>query len=113
MSGGKVLRNRGSSQPIDLTDPDTPISLLEFQWQSFRDEVIPLGAPEVQLQEMQRAFYAGAQGVLNTVNEAFAEGLPADEVGKVLPAIGVEVHRYAAAVVAKAEATRNRGNKPH
>jgi hypothetical protein len=102
----KTLRSPGSSQPIDLNDPETPISLLEWQWRDFRDEVIPLAASEQQLREMQRAFYAGAQGVLNTVNAAFEEGLPPEECGKVLPAIGVEINRYGARITAEAEAKR-------
>jgi hypothetical protein len=105
--GDGKLRSPGSSAPIDLTDPNTPISLLDHQWRSFKDEVIPLSAPEVQLQEMKRAFYAGAQAVLHTVDDAFAEGLPPEEVGKVLPAIGVEVNRYAESIAATA------GGKAH
>jgi len=101
--GDGRLRSPGSSQAIDLTDPNTPISLLDHQWRSFEAEVIPLAAPEVQREEMRRAFYAGAQGVLNTVNDAFAEGLPAEEVGKVLPAIGVEIDRFAQTVLARRE----------
>lgn len=99
----KRLRSPGSSQPIDLTDPNTPITLLDHQWRSFQDEVIPLAAPELQREEMRRAFYAGAQAVLNTVDDAFAEGLPEEEVGKVLPAIGVEVNRYAQVLAARKE----------
>ncbi len=103
----KRLRSPGSSQPIDLTDPNTPITLLDHQWRSFQDEVIPLAAPELQREEMRRAFYAGAQAVLHTVNDAFAEGLPAEEVGKVLPAIGVEIDRFAAVVAARREGQRH------
>ena len=103
----KRLRSPGSSQPIDLTDPNTPITLLDHQWRSFQDEVIPLAAPELQREEMRRAFYAGAQAVLHTVNDAFAEGLPAEEVGKVLPAIGVELDRFAAVVAARREGQRH------
>lgn len=103
----KRLRSPGSSQPIDLTDPNTPISLLDHQWRGFRDECIPLAASELQREEMQRAFYAGAQAVLNSVNDAFAEGLAADEVGKVLPAIGVEIDRYSQALLARAQGNRH------
>lgn len=101
------LRSPGSSQPIDLTDPNTPISLLDHQWRQFQDEVIPLAAPELQREEMRRAFYAGAQAVLNTVNDAFSEGLPPEEVGKVLPAIGVEIDRYACGLAARKEGKRH------
>ncbi len=33
---------------------------LEKQWQSFREQVIPANANEVQLAAMRQAFYAGA-----------------------------------------------------
>lgn len=101
--GDGKLRSPGSSQAIDLTDPNTHISLLDHQWRSFEEEVLPFSIGEIQRNEMKRAFYAGAQGVLNTVNDAFAEGLPPDEVGKVLPAIGVEVDRFAMAIAARSE----------
>lgn len=101
--GDGKLRSPGSSQPIDLTDPQTPLSLLDHQWRAFKDHVIPLAIPEVQVQEMKRAFYAGAQGVLHAIDDAFAEGLPPEEVGKVLPAIGVEIDRFAAQLDARAE----------
>lgn len=103
MNPVKRLRSPGSSQPIDLTDPNTPISLLEHQWRSFENAVIPLAAPDVQRQVMRKAFYAGAQAVLHTVDDAFAADLPAEEVGKVLPAIGVEIERYTAGVAARKE----------
>lgn len=105
--GDGKLRSPGSNQPIDLSDPGTPISLLAYYWRSFKDEVIPLSAPEVQLQEMQRAFFAGAQGVLYALDDAFREGLPPEEVGKVLPAIGVEIQRFAASVTATAQGKTN------
>lgn len=94
------LRNKGSSQPIDLNDPMTPITLLHDLWRSFENEVIPLAASDVQRQEMKRAFYAGAQAVLFNIEDAFAEGLPPEEAGKVLPAIGVEIQRFVDKVAA-------------
>lgn len=96
MKDTKRLRSPGSSQPINLEDPGTPISLLDHQWKGFQEECVPLAAPEIQVREMKRAFFAGAQAVLNTINDAIAEELPNEEVGKVLPAIGVEIDRYAA-----------------
>lgn len=94
------LKSPGSSQPIDLDDPGTPISLLDFEWRDFRDECIPIGEVAQNVEQLQRAFFAGGQGVLNAINRALREGLPAEEVGKVLPAIGVEIDRYAAAYTA-------------
>lgn len=41
--------------------------LIEQQWLSYRNEVIPKNASLIQLQECRRAFYAGAQALLHTV----------------------------------------------
>ena len=40
---------------------------IEEKWHSYRRDVIPDGAPEVQLTECRRAFYAGAAGLMNLV----------------------------------------------
>lgn len=94
MNRDRKLTSPGSSQAIDLTDPGTPISLLDHQWRSFQEEMVPLACSEIQVANMKLAFYAGAKGVLNTIDLAFAEELPPEEVGKVLPAIGVEIDRW-------------------
>lgn len=107
----KRLRSPGSSQPIDLTDPGTHISLLEHQWEGFCDQVMPMAASQVQRDEAKRAFFAGAQGVLNALQDALDDGLPPEEAGKVLPAIGVEVERFAAAVSAQGQAARMKGKE--
>jgi hypothetical protein len=99
----KRLKSPGSSQPIDLGDPGTPITLLNFEWRAFKDEVIPIGEAAVNVEQLQRAFYAGAQGVLHTIDRAFQEGLPPEEVGKVLPAIGVEIDRYTFGLTTRSE----------
>lgn len=41
------------------------MNTIQQEWESFRDEVIPDDAPNIQIIEMRRAFYAGAQAVLN------------------------------------------------
>lgn len=46
--------------------------LIAEQWDSFARAVLPRDCPSVQRQEMRRAFYAGAQGVLHGVIAAFA-----------------------------------------
>jgi hypothetical protein len=37
--------------------------LVKAEWETFRRDVIPAGAPPVQIQEMRRAFYAGAHAI--------------------------------------------------
>lgn len=46
--------------------------LVAEQWDQFARSVLTEGTPPVQRQEMRRAFYAGAQGVLFKVIAAFA-----------------------------------------
>lgn len=54
--------------------------LMAEQWDSFARAVLPKDAPAVQRQEMRRAFYAGAQGILFGVIAILApEGEPTDE----------------------------------
>lgn len=102
----KRLKSPGSSQAIDLTDPGTPITLLEFEWRAFKDECIPIAEAPVNVEQLQRAYYAGAQGVLNTLDRALEEGLEPEEVGKVLPAIGVEIDRYTFGLVTRPKGKR-------
>jgi hypothetical protein len=40
------------------------------EWQSFRSAIIPSGASAVQVEEMRRAFYAGARAMLTLTLEA-------------------------------------------
>jgi len=42
------------------------------QWDTFARAVLPKDCPPIQRQEMRRAFYAGAQGILYGVIAAFA-----------------------------------------
>ena len=88
------LTNPGSRQPIDLDDPGQQITLLHDEWQSYKAERLPLALNEAQVEVLQQAFYAGARGLLNAVDRAFAEGLPGEECGKVLPAVAVEIDRF-------------------
>lgn len=105
MSG--KLCNPGSSQPIDLDRHDQQISLLEEQWLSFKDHVIPLSADAIQLQEMKRAFFAGAQGVQYVLNDAIARKLPDEEVAKVFPAIELECMQFGNRELRKASGPAN------
>ena len=79
---------------IDINDPGQQITLLHDQWKDYREENIPLALTDEQVSIMQQAFYAGARGVLNALEDCMAENLPDEEVGKVLPAIGIEIQRY-------------------
>ncbi len=45
---------------------------IKAQWDSFAAQVLPTGCSEIQRAEMQKAFYAGASGILAIFNEIAA-----------------------------------------
>jgi hypothetical protein len=45
--------------------------LIQDAWLSYRDAVLPAGAPSVQITECRRAFYAGAQAFFSATMTAF------------------------------------------
>lgn len=56
---------------------------LEAQWQEYRREVIPTRAPEVQIRESKRAFFAGAWAFYSTLmnNVSHAPQETPDDLG--------------------------------
>jgi hypothetical protein len=70
--------------------------LMAEQWDSFARAVLPKDAPSVQRQEMRRAFYAGAQGILHGVIAAFAlESEPTDADLEILANLEIELSEFA------------------
>ena len=47
---------------------------IEDRWKNYRLRVIPLDAPELQAVECRRAFYAGAQAVVDLALRSSAQG---------------------------------------
>ncbi len=43
-------------------------------WGSYKREVLPRNAPDVQVVECRRAFYAGCQGLLGTIMRELTDG---------------------------------------
>jgi len=53
---------------------------VKMEWEDYRKSVIPADAPEVQLVECRRAFYAGVVSLMRTVMTAIGpEAEPTDE----------------------------------
>jgi hypothetical protein len=48
--------------------------IIAKEWERYRDNVIPKGAPRVQVVETERAFHAGAWSLLGKVIEMLAGG---------------------------------------
>ena len=49
--------------------------LIAKEWASYREAVMSPDAPEIQVQENRRAFYAGAQGFLGLMMRTLDPGL--------------------------------------
>lgn len=60
--------NRKGTDVVDFAANPAPATSLAVAWASFRDRVIPKDAGPVQLQEMRRAFYAGAWALHTSMN---------------------------------------------
>lgn len=41
------------------------MNTIQSNWESFRNKVVPINAPKVQIDEMEKAFFAGAFALLN------------------------------------------------
>lgn len=75
--------------------------LMAEQWDSFARAVLPADAPAVQRQEMRRAFYAGAQGIMFGVIAALApDSEPTTEDLKVMENLQTELNDFAESVKA-------------
>lgn len=67
--------------------------LIEKGWRSYRDQVVPNGAPPVQLQETRRAFFAGAKALLSVLTNDVTP-LSDDAGVQVLEAIDKEFNEF-------------------
>jgi hypothetical protein len=75
--------------------------LMAEQWDGFSRKVMPADAPQVQRQEMRRAFYAGAQAILHGVIAAFApESEPTVEDLQIMADLDNELSAFAELVKA-------------
>jgi hypothetical protein len=70
-------------------------NLIEAGWLGMREMAIPPDAPEIQLEEMRMAFFAGAQhlfGSIMTMLDPTDEPTPADEIR--MEQIADELNRF-------------------
>lgn len=62
----------------------TPKPVIDYDdlggaWLAYHLHVLPSGAPEIQVKETRRAFYAGAEAMFNLVDKASAGDATEDE----------------------------------
>jgi hypothetical protein len=85
-----------------MTKTTTPKRLLMAeQWDQFARAVLPRDASPIQKQEMRRAFYAGAQGILFRVIASFApESEPTEDDLRIMSDLERELSDFAESVKA-------------
>jgi hypothetical protein len=79
--------------------PEPKRKLVAEQWDKFARAALPINTSAVQRQEMRRAFYAGAEGVLLKVIAAFApESEPTAADLQMMTDVHEELQEFNAAV---------------
>lgn len=69
------------------------MNTIQEEWQAFQRHVMPVSAPVIQRQEMEKAFYAGAMSVLNVLTGPVPE-MSENAAVAVLQALIEEAHAY-------------------
>lgn len=68
-------------------------------WESYRREVLPADAPDIQVQECRRAFYAGAKAVVAIVTEIGDDSVTEDQGLDILTGLHEECRTFVADVM--------------
>jgi hypothetical protein len=93
------MKTRKGTDVVDLAQPHA--TSLAAAWESFRARVIPKDAGPVQLQEMRRAFYAGAWALHTSMNAiALNPEVPEDTATQLLESLVVEMEQFQADITA-------------
>lgn len=67
-------------------------------WESYRDGVLPKDAPQVQVDECRKAFYAGAFSHHCITTSIGDPGISEERGLEILTAIDAEIREYAASI---------------
>jgi hypothetical protein len=63
-------------------------------WLAYLDDVVPKGAPQVQLQETKRAFYAGVKAALGILTEIGDDTISEDQGVAIIEAMHEECRAF-------------------
>jgi hypothetical protein len=73
--------------------------IIESEWQAYRRQVVPANAPEVQMLECRRAFWAGASSLFGAIMNILEPGTEATEADlDLMTAISEELKAFVADV---------------
>lgn len=71
------------------------MNTIQHQWDAFRALVVPQDAPPMQVREMRRAFYAGAEA-MSRINFAVGDANVSEQAGiEILEGVQDELARFA------------------
>lgn len=76
------------------------MSIIESQWDDFRRLVIPNEASAVQVREMKRSFFAGAEAMMTVMRVCSVERVTEDEAEHILVEADTALREFAQAVEA-------------
>jgi hypothetical protein len=75
------------------------MTTVQAAWESYRRKVIPIAASDTQVQETRRAFYAGAQMLLQAILQGLTPGREPQRADEhLLAGIDLELKRFAESV---------------
>ena len=72
------------------------MNTIKEQWERFSDLIIPQNAPEIQKEEMRRAFYCGVEAMSRIQFNIGDSSVTEDEAIKILEGIHQECELFAA-----------------
>lgn len=75
------------------------MNTIKFHWDAYHKRVIPEGAPDVQIIESRRAFYAGAQAILTIMWLLGGDEVSEDVGAQVIEGLHQEARAFAQDVV--------------
>jgi hypothetical protein len=81
----------------------TKLETVDETWLTYMDQVIPRDAPQVQIQECKRAFYAGAAAMFYNSAAIGNDDVTEDRAVAHLEQVGAELKRFSADVEAGRE----------
>ncbi len=74
---------------------------IKQMWEGFARQVMPLGAPAIQVQEMRRSFYAGCRAMLDGCADITEEAGTEDAAAAELESLVAELEEFRDAVATR------------
>lgn len=77
---------------------------VQAMWQKFREQVLPQGASQTQVEDTQAAFYAGAAAMLGALGEITDCAADEEEACRLMATVDRELKKFMVTLMARAMA---------